>query len=295
MDHQQRVGLIGVGLLGSAIAERLIQHEVSVMGFDTDPTRREELTALGGSACPDAAEVFNQCGIVLLSLPTSNVVRELVAENSQTISANSTVIDTTTGNPQEVIEISRKLAEQNARYIEATIAASSALVRSGKGVMFTGGDELIVRELEPLLRKILEKHFYVGSVGSASRFKLVHNLILGLHRAVLAEGLNFAEAMNFDPKSTLEILQQTPAASGVMLTKGAKMLERDYAAQARLSQHLKDVRLILEESSRAGAHAPLSEVHRSLLEEAEQLGFGSADNSAVIEAYRQRTDGDGQS
>ena len=77
-----------------------------------------------------------------------------------------------------------------------------------------------------------------------------------------------------------------------MPTKGPKMLERNYAAQARLSQHLKDVRLILEESRRVGARAPLSELHRSLLEEAEQLGFGSADNSAVMEVYRQKNDGE---
>ena len=292
MENGKDVGLIGVGLLGSAIAERLIHGATHVTGFDTDPARREGLSALGGTALSDAAEVFTQCDVVLLSLPTSQVVRELVADNVQCMSANSTIVDTTTGSPEDVIETSRILAEQRVRYMEATIAGSSEQVRSGAGAMFVGGEEAVVRQCEPLLSSILEKHFYVGPVGSASRFKLVHNLLLGLHRAVLAEGLMFAEALEFDPTTALEILQQTPAASGVMPTKGPKMLERDYVAQARLSQHLKDVRLILEESRRVGARAPLSELHQSLLEEAEQLGFGSADNSAVIEVFRHREAGD---
>jgi L-threonate 2-dehydrogenase len=73
------VGLIGVGLLGTAIAKRLLQNETRVIGFDTDPARRERLAALGGTSLSDAAEVFTQCDVVLLSLPTSQVVRKLVS------------------------------------------------------------------------------------------------------------------------------------------------------------------------------------------------------------------------
>ena len=292
MTSINSVGLIGVGLLGSAIAERFLQEGVSVVGFDADPARMDGLAALGGTASSEVAHVFTQCDVVFLSLPTSRVVRELVDNIAGAIPANSTIVDTTTGSPEEVVEIGHELAKRSVHYIEANVAGSSEQLRSGAGVLFTGGDEAIVRKHELLLSKILKKHFYVGLVGNASRFKLVHNLMLGLHRAVLAEGLNFAEALGFDPKTALEILQQTPAASRVMQTKGAKILERDYAAQARLSQHLEDVRLILEESRRADALVPLSELHQSLLEQAEQLGFGSADNNAVIEVYRHRAAGE---
>ena len=110
--------------------------------------------------------------------------------------------------------------------------------------------------------------------------------MLGLHRAVLAEGLVFAESLGFDQEVALDILNQTPAHSGVMETKGRRMVKRDYGLQARLSQHLKDVRLILAEAERAGTKTPLSQIHKTLLEQAEALGFGDADNSAVMEAFR---------
>jgi 3-hydroxyisobutyrate dehydrogenase-like beta-hydroxyacid dehydrogenase len=115
--------------------------------------------------------------------------------------------------------------------------------------------------------------------------KLVLNLVLGLNRAVLAEGLCYAAAAGVDPAAALEILKAGPAYSRVMDTKGQKMLAGDFTAEARLSQHLKDVRLILESGARAGASLPLSSVHRALLEKAEAAGFGAADNSAVIKAF----------
>jgi 3-hydroxyisobutyrate dehydrogenase-like beta-hydroxyacid dehydrogenase len=131
------------------------------------------------------------------------------------------------------------------------------------------------------------KRFHVGPVGAASRFKLVHNLILGLNRAALAEGLAFAEMLGFDAADAVEILRDTPATSGALVAKGGKMANADYEPpQARLAQHLKDVRLIRQLADAAGANTPLSAVHQSLLERAEALGLGDADNAAVIEALR---------
>ena len=124
------------------------------------------------------------------------------------------------------------------------------------------------------------------TLGAAAKFKLVHNLVLGLNRAAMAEGLAFAEALGFDLGTTVDVLLETPAASAAMATKGMKMATRDYSPQARLAQHHKDVRLILEEATLHGLDLPLSEVHDLLLSRAEQLGWGDADNSAIIEALR---------
>src|SRR5262249_50882321 len=119
--------------------------------------------------------------------------------------------------------------------------------------------------------------------------KLVVNLVLGLNRAVLAEGLSLAQACRIDPTRALEVLKATPAYSTVMDTKGTKMIARDFAPQARLAQHLKDVRLIRELARRHAASTPLSDVHEALLQFTVELGYGEADNSAVIEAFRPRT------
>jgi 3-hydroxyisobutyrate dehydrogenase-like beta-hydroxyacid dehydrogenase len=116
--------------------------------------------------------------------------------------------------------------------------------------------------------------------------KLVTNLVLGLNRAALAEGLAFAQAVGVEPEAALEVLEGSLAYSRVMDAKGRKMVEGDFTPQARLSQHLKDVRLMLRAAAGAGLTLPLSEAHRRLLERAEELGWGDRDNSAVINAIR---------
>ena len=278
-------GLIGVGLLGSALAERLLSDGIKVQGFDTNKDQLQTLTELGGIACDSTAEVIQECDTLFLSLPTSDVVLALVQQFRSDFSPGQIVLDTTTGDPAQVVAVGRSLAELGVHYLEATVAGSSSQVRAGQVAMFLGGDSEAVRKVKPMLAAITSTHFHLGSIGTATRFKLVHNLVLGLHRAVLAEGLVFAESLGFDPKETLQILKQTPAASQVMESKGKRMVERDYELQARLSQHLKDVRLILSEAKRVGSSTPLSQIHQALLEQAEQMGLGDADNSAVIEAF----------
>jgi 3-hydroxyisobutyrate dehydrogenase-like beta-hydroxyacid dehydrogenase len=116
--------------------------------------------------------------------------------------------------------------------------------------------------------------------------KLVTNLVLGLNRAALAEGLAFAESLGLDAAASLRVLRSSAAYSRVMDTKGEKMVQGEYTPQARLSQHLKDVRLIRAAGTSAGAELPLSAAHKALLERAVEMGLGDLDNSAVIEAVR---------
>ncbi len=129
---------------------------------------------------------------------------------------------------------------------------------------------------------------HVGANGDGARMKLVTNLVLGLNRPALAEGLALAEAMGLDLRQTLHVLQSSAAASRIMDSKGGKMIARDFSPVARLSQHLKDVRLIQQAAAAAGLRLPLTEAHRHLLEQAENAGLGAQDNSALIEVIRRR-------
>jgi 3-hydroxyisobutyrate dehydrogenase-like beta-hydroxyacid dehydrogenase len=280
------VGMIGLGLLGSAIAERLLAAGFEVVGYDVEDARRQALTGVGGKAVDDAGDVFAKCVPVLLSLPNSGVVAQVVSATGESIRPDALVIDTTTGDPQAAEAMGRQLAARGVRYLDATVAGSSEQARQGEVLVMVGGEESAFTAASAVLATFAADAFYVGPWGAGSRMKLVVNLVLGLNRAVLAEGLTLAEALGLDPQRALELLQASAAYSKVMDIKGQKMLDRDFQPQARLSQHLKDVRLILEAGGRTGAALPLSSLHRELLERAEVAGWGDADNSAVIEVFR---------
>ena len=130
------------------------------------------------------------------------------------------------------------------------------------------------------------KVFHVGTCGSAARMKLISNLVLGLNRAALAEGLAFAEALGVSPAAALEVMAGSNAYSKAMDAKGRKLVERDFTVQAKLSQHLKDVRLMLQAAGAVGMELPLADTHRRLMERAEAAGLGELDNSAIIEVLR---------
>ncbi|MDP6115305.1 MAG: NAD(P)-dependent oxidoreductase [Planctomycetota bacterium] len=280
------IGIIGLGLLGSALAERLATRGFDLLGFDINPAQLESASALGCRAAESAAAVCEACNTILLSLPTSQVAADVMDEITPCLRAGQTILDTTTGDPQEMASLETNLADHAVNYVEANIAGSSGQARRGEVTLFLGGDEAVIRTHEELFSSMAAHVFHLGGPGTASSFKLVHNLAVGLHRAVLAETLLFGNALGFDPDQTLSILKQTPASSAAMEIKGHKMVSADYTPQARLSQHLKDVRLMIAEAHRVGVAIPLTQLHQQLLLRAEELGFGDSDNSAIIEAIR---------
>lgn len=280
-----QVGLIGIGLVGTAIAERLLAADYSVVGYDIDVTAAARLAKLGGHPRESAAEVVAACETVLLSLPTSGDVLRVLADCAGAIHAGQLFIDTTTGSADDAVRAGELCESRGANYVEATILGSSDLVRTAAALAMLGGDDRELTRAEAVIGCFAGKIVRVGPLGAASRMKLAVNLVLGLNRAALAEGLAFAQTIGLDPRLALEVLRAGAAYSRVMDAKGEKMLARDFSPEARLAQHHKDVRLIAAEAARCGLKLPLTEAHDRLLEAAERAGHAASDNSAVIAAY----------
>lgn len=280
----ERIGIIGLGLVGSALAERLISTGYSVAGYDTLSMQNDALSKLGGQPLTSAAEVAKSCATILLSLPNSDIAVAVI-EKIKPYLPGKTILDTTTGQPETMASMGQQLADIRCDYLDATIAGSSSQVRSGDVVVMLGGTAAAVQRCESLLVVLAKQWFHLGPWGSGARMKLVVNLVLGLNRAVLAEGLSFAKSIGVEPRQALEVLMAGPAFSRVMETKGEKMLTRDFTPQARLTQHHKDVKLILKEAARANIELPLSKLHEVLLARLVAAGDGDLDNSAIIKAF----------
>lgn len=276
-----KVGLIGTGLLGAALAERFSGAGFEVWGFDTSPERMTALGALGCHAAESARDAAVQGELVVLCLPDSRVSSMVLGEIADLFDASKILVDTTTGEPAEMEAMGRRVP----RYVDATIAGSSGQVRNREAVVMAGGSARDVEACQTLFESFAPRNFHVGGCGAGARMKLVVNLVLGLNRAALAEGLAFARETGVDMALALEVLRSGPAHSVAMDRKGIKMLNRDWTPEARLRQHHKDVRLILAEAARAGLLLPMSTAHDMLLSKAEELGFADSDNSAVFEAW----------
>lgn len=280
------VGLIGLGLIGSALAERLRGAGQHVVGWDLDPGRRVALQQSGGEVAEGGPEVFAICRRVLLSLPSHREVAAVVQAARASLSQGLTIIDTTTGDPAHSEALAADLAGHGITCLDATISGNSAQVRSGAVTLMVGGDADAFDACADIFGAIGQQTFHTGKAGTGARMKLVTNLVLGLNRAALAEGLAFAESLGLDLPLSLAVMRGSPAYSRMMDTKGERMIHGDFAPDARLSQHLKDVRLIVEIGRHAGLPMPLSAAHRAVLEEAEAAGYGELDNSSIIKVLK---------
>jgi 3-hydroxyisobutyrate dehydrogenase-like beta-hydroxyacid dehydrogenase len=139
-----------------------------------------------------------------------------------------------------------------------------------------------------VLDAVFASRFHVGGLGDGSRAKLAVNLILGLNRLALAEGLVFAERLGLDPAAFLDVARGSAAYSQVMDTKGPKMVAGDFSPEGRVRQTLKDVHLMLAQARARGQRLPLLEVHRDVLEACVRHGEQDLDNSRVVEEIRRR-------
>jgi 3-hydroxyisobutyrate dehydrogenase-like beta-hydroxyacid dehydrogenase len=278
--------LVGLGLMGGAFAVRLLRGGFSVLGCDIDAKCQAMLAQQGGTCVASASEVLKQCDRVILSLPSHREVGQVIAAAKGAFRPGQIIIDTTTGDPEHTEAIAAELAGLGVVYLDATISGNSAQVREGTAVVMVGGDANAYAACGDVLAKLGCESFHTGPSGSGAKMKLVTNLVLGLNRAALAEGLALGEAIGLDPDLTLRVMRRSPAYSRAMDVKGEKMIRSEFSPDARLSQHLKDVRLMLEMGGHAGLPMILSTAHRAILEQAEAAGLGALDNSALIQVLR---------
>ncbi len=271
-EEDRHIGLIGVGLLGHALAEALRAAGFSLLAWDRDPARC--------SGAGTASEVFDASDRVLLCLPTYDDSRLVLAEAPPR--PGTVVVDISTGSPADAEALGAGLAGRGVSYVDATVSGSSAQAVKRELLVMAGGAPETIESLGDVFAAFASEVVRVGPVGAGAKMKLVTNLVLGLNRAALAEGLAFARVLGLDPAAALGVMQRSMAYSRIMDTKGRKMVERDFSPQAKVSQHLKDVRLMIEASDLA---LPLSSAHRAMLEKAVSMGLGDLDNSALIQTY----------
>jgi len=281
------IGLFGLGLMGQALAKRLTGAGFGVVGADPDAGKHAALLALGGKVA-GPAEVA-RCARVVLAVFTTDQVEDVVDSTLvPAAGAGKIVLCTSTCDPDRIAALAARVAGKGVRLLETPASGSSGQVSRGEGVGLIGGDPRIAAEADDILAALFPRRFHIGKAGDAGRAKLAINLILGLNRLALAEGLVLAERFGLDPKAFLDVAKASAAYSQVMDIKGRKMVERDFKPEGFVHQSLKDFTLMRQLAGKLGQNLPALELNKSLLEACVRAGEADHDNSAVIEEIRRR-------
>ena len=288
------VGLIGIGLMGTSIARRLLAAGFTVVGTDPRAEARAQLATLGGEPVADIAVIAARCPTVVLAVYDTAQVEDVVAGPLGLLSLTAAdrrtlrVLNTATCDPDRVAALATRIAPQGLALVELPVSGTSDQVARGDGVGLVAGDKSQAEAAARIIEAICPRTYFMGAAGNGAKTKLAINHVLGLNRAALAEGLVFAERLGLPLAAFLDAAKGSAAYSQIMDVKGAKMIARDFSPHGKVTQSLKDFKLILAEARARGQPLPLASVYAELMAACVSAGDGEADNCCIIDEVRRR-------
>lgn len=274
------MGIVGLGLLGHALASRLRAAGHGVIGHDLLPERRDALIALGGIAAADAAEVAKRSEAVCVVLPSLAAVEEVVA----VLDTAQVLIQMSTISPGLTARFARLAAARGQAFLDCPVSGTAGMVAHGDGVIFVGGEREIYERWRPVLEAMLPRAIYVGRAGQAMMLKLVANLLVGVHSAAAAEALAMARRAGLDLDVAFDVLTSGAASSRMLEVRGPLMIRNDFPPQMKLDLFMKDLHLIQAAAREVGAATPLTDVAERLYAAVQGRGHGREDLAVVVKA-----------
>jgi 2-hydroxy-3-oxopropionate reductase len=280
-----RVGIIGVGLLGSAVASRLLQAGFEVVGHDV---RREQVASLVTQGLRAAGSVAGAAAgaeaivTVLPSLESVDTVIRGAGGLLESAPRGAVIVQMSTISPALARDLAAAVGPAGLGFLDAPVSGTSAMVARGDCTFFVGGEPAVAEACRPLFEAIGKKTIHIGAAGTASLVKLATNLMVGLNTAAVAEALVLGTKGGLDPARLLDILRESAATSRMVEVRGPLMVDHRFEPQMKIDLFLKDFRLMLEEGARLGVALPLTSLTQQLCTAASAAGHGSEDLAAVI-------------
>jgi L-threonate 2-dehydrogenase len=282
--------------MGTAITRRLVGAGFEVLAYDLDADKRAAIAQVGAKPQATAGVVIAGCEINVVAVFNTDQVEEVIAGPGGGLDAIAQggtgariFIVTSTCDPDRLAALAQRVAPAGAHVVEMPVSGTSRQVANGDGVALVAGDTATVDRAAAVIDAICPRRHYLGEVGNGSRAKLAVNLILGLNRAALAEGLVFASRLGLDPVAFLDVARGSAAYSQVMDVKGELMARREYRnPQSRVDQSLKDFNLMLDQARATGQDLPFAAVYARMLEDCVAHEEAAWDNAAIAEAIARR-------
>lgn len=285
------VGVAGCGLMGTACAQRLRGAGLDVIGYDIDAGKAAALAAIGADTAASLAELASRCDTVVLAVFNTDQAEaacDALATARPAGQPPLTAVCVSTCDPDRIAALAARLPTERLRLVEMPVSGTSDQTARGDALGLVGGDPAAAEAVKPVLDAICPRRHHLGAAGNGGRAKLAINLILGINRAALAEGLVFAQRMGLPLTPFLGVAKDSAAYSQIMDIKGAKMIAGDFTPHGKIAQTLKDFSLMLEVADKLKQQLPLASTYTDIVEGCMKAGEAELDNAAVIREIGRR-------
>ena len=275
-EIKQSVGVIGLGIMGSAMSANLVKAGFAVHGYDVLPAQRKSLAAAGGTPVSAVEELA--APIVITSLPSALALHQVCGE----LKGKPIIVETSTLPIDDKIRARDALAAKGITLLDCPLSGTGAQARTKDLTVFGSGDEAAFHATRPVLEGFSRAHYYLGEFGNGSKMKYVANLLVAIHNVAAAEAFVLGMKAGLDPETIYKVVADGAGSSRMFQVRGPQMVAGNYEeATMKVEVWQKDMKIIGEYATQLGVPTPLFSASAPLYTAAMAQGFEKKDTAAV--------------
>jgi len=287
--RKERMGMIGLGIMGGAMAEALLKAGYTVTGFDVVSAAKQRLKAAGGKALANSTRVLEASDVVLVSVATSaalaQVAEQLCQAPKRPAGQRALVVETSTLPIEDKQAFAAAMKRAGLDVMDCPISGTAVRMKDRAWTMFASGSKAAYKRVEPVLRVFTDNVPYVGAYGNGSKMKFAANHLVAIYNVACAESVNLARKMGLDPKDLLALFGNSPViGNGVMRLRVPFMIERSYTpATMKVEVWQKDMQVIGDMAKSVDCPTPLFSACAPIYSAAMAQGLAQSDTASVSE------------
>jgi L-threonate 2-dehydrogenase len=281
------VGIVGLGIMGGAIARNLVDRGWRVIGFDTDAAKRAELAAANVIIADSVEQVTHDAPVIMTSLPTPAAVEGVARAIANSGEPPRIVIELSTLTLADKLRFETILKQAGHVPLDCPLSGTGAQARMRDLIVYASGDSAAIVHCTPLFADFARQSADLGVFGNGSRMKFVANHLVAIHNVATAEAMILAERAGLDPKLVVDMVGPGAGGSRMFQMRAPMMVERSYEpATMKVSTWKKDMAIIAEFADDVGCATPLFTLTQPVYTEAMAMGLGDQDTAAVFEVLK---------
>ena len=281
------VGIIGLGIMGGAIARNLVERGWRVIGFDIDAARRGELAAANVEIAPDIAQVARHAPIIMTSLPGPGAVDQVAQSIADSDLSSRIVVELSTLSIADKLRFKSILEKAGHIALDCPLSGTGAQARLRDLIVYASGDGEAISKCRSLFADFARQSADLGKYGNGSRMKFIANHLVAIHNVATAEAMVLAQRAGLDPKMVVEMVGPGAGGSRMFQMRAPMMVEGIYEpATMKVSTWKKDMAIIAEFADEVGCATPLFTLTQPVYAEAMKMGLGDQDTAAVFEVLK---------
>jgi 3-hydroxyisobutyrate dehydrogenase-like beta-hydroxyacid dehydrogenase len=281
--NQVKLGFIGLGNMGSRIAQRLLNHGYQISVYDLDVAKAEAIAAKGGTIARNVFELARAVDVLLSCLTNDEAVRSVYNGPAGVFAGarrGTVVLEMSTISPESSRELHRLGVREGIEVLDVAISGSTPAAEQGILTLLVGGNQNLFAAAEPIFQAVAKQYFLLGGPGSGTTMKLVVNTLLGLGMQAIAEAVVLGEKDGLDRKKLLEVLSKTAVIAPAHVGKLARIAVNDYSPQFPLRLMNKDFQLILDAAAKEQVRMPATEAAFHV--NSEELAAGDEEDFSAV-------------